>query len=63
MKNKKYLNNPILKSVEAANLCLDEWYKNYNNPQMIKCKHNKILPKIGLCLVTIALILTIVTVI
>lgn len=63
MKNKKYTNNPILKSVKATNLCLDEWHKNYNNPEMIECNHNIILPKIGLYLITISLILTIVAVI
>ncbi len=62
MKNKKYLNNPILKSVKAANLCLDEWHENYNNPEMVECNHNRVLPKIGLCLVTILLVITLIAV-
>jgi len=62
MKNKKTIKSPVGKSFKAANLCLDEWHENYNNPEMPECNHNTVLPKIGLCLTTILLVITLIAI-
>lgn len=56
--------NVLTKIKRAKNNCLNEWFENYNyqgnNETLKACRHNRVLPKVALAIVTLLLIVTLI---
>ena len=59
--------NVLTKIKRAKNDSLNEWIDNYNyqgeNETLTACRHNRVLPKVALAIVTLLLILTLIVII